>query len=81
MLAGFTAYRDRPKGLAFTHTEVFDEFEGQGLGSKLIAATLDDVRARGLEVLPICPFMKAYIERHADYVDLVPAAERERFGL
>src|SRR3954452_1974534 len=80
-LAGFTAYRERPKGLAFTHTEVFDQFEGKGIGSKLVAATLDDVRARGLEVLPICPFVKSYIERHREYVDLVPESERERFGL
>jgi uncharacterized protein len=80
-LAGFTAYRERPKGLAFTHTEVFDEFEGKGIGSKLVAATLEDVRARGLEVLPICPFVKSFIERHREYVDLVPESERERFGL
>lgn len=80
-LAGFSAYRDRPKGLALTHTEIDDAFEGQGLGSKLVAATLDDLRSRGVEVLPVCPFVKSYIERHPEYVDLVPASERERFGL
>ena len=80
-LAGFTAYRERPKGLALTHTEIDDAYEGQGLGSKLVASTLDDLRSRGLEVLPICPFVKSYIERHPEYVDLVPESERERFGL
>lgn len=80
-LAGFTAYRECPLGLAFDHTKIFDAFEGKGVGSKLIQRTLDDVRARGLEVLPICPFVKAYIERHPEYVDLVPEDERERFGL
>lgn len=80
-LAGFLAYRERPKGLALTHTEIDDAFEGQGLGSKLVAATLDDLRARGIEVLPICPFVKSYIERHREYVDLVPESERGRFGL
>ena len=80
-LAGFVAYRERPEGLALTHTEMDDAFEGQGLGSKLVAATLDDLRSRGLEVLPICPFVRSYIERHPEYVDLVPEAERERFGL
>jgi predicted GNAT family acetyltransferase len=80
-LAGFTAYRERPGRLEFTHTEIGDEFEGQGLGSKLIGTTLDDVRSRGDAVIPICPFMKAYIERHPEYVDLVPESERVRFGL
>ena len=80
-LAGFTTYRERPKGLAFNHTEVFDQFEGKGIGSALMQQTLDDVRARGLEVLPICPFMTAFIERHREYADLVPESERERFGL
>jgi predicted GNAT family acetyltransferase len=80
-LAGFSAYRGRPKGLAFTHTEILDEFEGQGLGSKLVQQMLDDVRSQGLEVLPICPFVKAFMERHREYVDLVPESERERYGL
>ena len=80
-LAGFTAYRDRPSGIALTHTEVGDAYEGQGVGSKLVSATLDDLRSRGLEVLPVCPFVKSYIERHPEYLDLVPEAERERFGL
>ncbi len=71
-LAGFTAYRERPKGLALTHTEIDDAYEGQGLGSKLVASTLDDLRSRGLEVLPICPFVKSYIERHPEYVGSGP---------
>jgi len=76
-LAGFTQYRLRPNdAIAFVHTEIDDRFEGQGLGSRLIGFALDDVRGRGLEVLPICPFVKAYIERHPEYADLVPT----RFG-
>jgi len=70
-LAGFAAYRERPGRLEFTHTEIDDEYEGQGLGSKLVAQTLDDVRSRELEVTPICPFVKSYIERHPEYQDLV----------
>ncbi len=80
-LAGFSSYREQPQGLALTHTEIDDAYEGQGIGSKLVAATLDDLRARGLEVLPLCPFVRSYIERHREYVDLVPEGERERFGL
>ena len=80
-VAGFAQYRVRPGQIAFTHTEVDDRFEGQGLGSKLVAFALDDVRGRGLAVLPLCPFVRAYIERHREYADLVPEERRVRFGL
>ena len=80
-LAGFTAYQRGRGFLAFMHTEVDERMEGHGLGSKLIHDTLDDVRSRELAVLPFCPFVRSYIERHREYVDLVPESERGRFGL
>ncbi len=80
-VAGFAQYRARPGLIAFTHTEVDDRFEGQGLASRLISFALDDARERGLAVLPFCPFVNGYIERHREYVELVPAANREQFGL
>ena len=81
-LAGFAQYRLRPGGtIAFVHTEIDDRFGGQGLASRLIGFALDDVRSRGLAVLPFCPFVKGYVERHPDYLDLVPEARRDRFGL
>ena len=80
-LAGFAQYRERPGLIAFIHTEVDDRFEGQGLGSRLIAFALDDVRTRGLAVLPFCPFVNAYIKRHLEYADLVPEPNREQFDL
>ena len=42
---------------------------------------LDDARARGLAVIPYCPFINEWLKRHPSYTDLVPADERERFGL
>ncbi|HEY3189047.1 MAG TPA: GNAT family N-acetyltransferase [Solirubrobacteraceae bacterium] len=78
---GFTQYHARPGLIAFVHTEIDKDHEGEGLASTLIAAALDDARERGLAVLPFCPFVNAYIERHPEYVDLVPAQYRERFGL
>ena len=80
-LAGFVRYRAKPGQIALIHTEIDDRFEGQGLGGRLIAFTLDAARDRGLAVLPFCPFAKAYIQRHPEYVDLVPAARRGEFGL
>ena len=53
------------------HTEVLPSFEGKGLGARLVAGALDDIRARGLRVVPFCPFVRAYIRRHPDYADLV----------
>lgn len=79
--AGLAQYRDRGRAISFVHTEIDDRFEGRGLGGRLIAAALDDVRGRGLAVLPFCPFVRSYIERHPEYLDLVPATQRAQFGL
>ncbi|MCI4065356.1 N-acetyltransferase [Micromonospora sp. R77] len=70
-LAGFTAYVPRGEVLVFTHTEVDDRFQGKGVGAALIRATLDQIRERGGRVVPKCPFMAAFIERHPEYADLV----------
>ena len=78
---GFTAYRARPGLIAFVHTEVDDGLRGRGLGDRLIRFALEDARERGLAVLPFCPFVKAFIERHREFVALVPETYREEFGL
>jgi len=67
------AYRLKPGVITFTHTEVPKELGGRGVGSQLAKGALDQVRARGLKVVPLCPFIKAYIEKHAEYADLVVA--------
>ena len=70
-LAGFVQYVMRGGRIVLVHTEIHDEFEGQGAGSALAKGALDDLRSRGLPVVPLCPFIAAYIERHPDYGDLV----------
>lgn len=80
-LAGFAQYKAKPGQIAFTHTEVDDRFEGRGLGGKLVAFALGDARERGLAALPFCPFVKGYIQRHREYVDLVPEDRRTEFDL
>ncbi|MBQ0906570.1 GNAT family N-acetyltransferase [Micromonospora sp. U21] len=70
-LAGFTAYLLRGDVLVFTHTEVDARFQNMGVGGALIRGTLDQVRARGGRVVPQCPFMAAYIDKHPEYADLV----------
>ncbi|MFT4122091.1 GNAT family N-acetyltransferase [Bradyrhizobium sp.] len=57
--------------ITFVHTEVPPELGGKGIGSKLVKGALDQVRAAGLKVVAQCPFVKAYIEKHPDYQDLL----------
>ena len=68
---GFSAYRRTGDVVVFTHTEVDDSLEGKGVGSTLVRGALDDVRAAGLSVRPLCPFVKGYVDRHPEYADLV----------
>ena len=72
-VAGFAAYRDRPGKRVFTHTEIDPAFEGQGIGSTLARAALDEARADGIGVVPQCPFIRGWIDKHPDYADLVVA--------
>jgi predicted GNAT family acetyltransferase/glutaredoxin len=75
-LIGLAAYRRRDGRIAFIHTEVDESCEGRGYGSRLAAAALDDARRQGLEIVPLCPFIAHYIERHPEYQQLVAARER-----
>lgn len=67
----FVAYRRNGDVLTLDHAEVPSVLEGKGLGSRLVKATLDDVRERGLKVVPRCGFIRAYMRRHPEYDDLV----------
>jgi hypothetical protein len=80
-VAGFAAYHSVGENLDFTHTQIDDRFEGRGLGSLLIRAALEATRERGMGVLPHCPFVRSYIERHPEFNELVPPLRRRQFGL
>jgi predicted GNAT family acetyltransferase len=71
--AGTIRYRVLPDARALVHTEVEPRFEGHGLGTRLIAGALADLRERRLGVVPICPFVRAYLDRHPEDRDLVVA--------
>ena len=66
-----TYYEISGNVITFIHTEVPPELGGKGVGSKLVKGALDQVRADGLKVIAQCPFVKAYIEKHPDYADLL----------
>ena len=70
-MLGFSAYRRSGDVVVITHTEVDDSQEGQGVGSVLVRGALDDIRASGRTVRPQCPFVRAWIDRHEEYADLV----------
>jgi predicted GNAT family acetyltransferase len=80
-LAGFSEYRRRPGLIAFIHTLIDPRFEGQGLASELVRTVLSEARSHGLSVLPFCPFVRAYIADHTEYLDLVPEDMRAKFEL
>ncbi|MDO5639151.1 MAG: GNAT family N-acetyltransferase [Neisseria sp.] len=67
---GYTAFEDYQLfdgGIAYLHTEVPPELGGRGIASFLIKYILDDAAAKGLKVKPICPLVRAYIDKHPEY--------------
>lgn len=70
-VVGIAVFHDRGRRRVFVHTEVDDSHEGEGLGSDLVRGALDDTREQGRPVVPLCPFVAGWIDRHDDYRDLV----------
>jgi uncharacterized protein len=68
------SYRRSGDTLTLTSTHVPPEGEGEGVGSALARAALEFAREEGLRVRPECPFMRAFIDRHREYQDLVDTA-------
>ncbi|WP_433671782.1 GNAT family N-acetyltransferase [Nocardia sp. CA-136227] len=75
--AGLTAYVDHGRQRIFFHTEIDDAYAGQGLASKLISAALTATRAAGRRIVPVCPFVKAYVEKHHDFDDILDPVTTE----
>ncbi len=72
-LAGLLQYRRQPGRIVLIHTEIEDAFGGRGLGGELARHVLDEARRDDLAVVPLCPFVRSWIDRHPDYADLVAA--------
>jgi uncharacterized protein len=80
-VAGFAEYQHTGDALAFTHTVVEPQYEGQGIGSALARGALEAAREQGLSVLPHCPFIRGWIQKHPDHVELVPSERWAEFRL
>ena len=68
-LAGYAEYRMNPGRITFIHTVVYPQHEGQGLGSRLAKFVLDEAVARGDTIVPVCPFIAAYLREHPGVYD------------
>lgn len=68
-------YNRKGGTIYLTHTEVPEALEGQGIGSRIVKHALDQARADGVKVAPWCPFVRAYIDRHPEYEELVAEGE------
>lgn len=72
-LAGVVEYEETEGRIALTHTEVFDEFRGGGTASTLAGGAIVDAIARGLIIVPVCPFIARYLDRHPAHAAHVEA--------
>ncbi len=70
-LLGVVAYERRGDDVVLTHTEVDPDAEGHGIGTALVRQTLDALREAGSRVVPQCPFVRAFVDAHAEYGDMV----------
>lgn len=77
----YSDYQHVGQAVMISHTEVPQGLEGQGVGGALVRGTLERLRARGLAVIPICPFVAAYIRKHPEYRELVPPKQRAALGI
>lgn len=78
-VVGLCEYSRRDGRIDLLHTEIDDRFEGHGLASKLIRFALDDARKSGTPVMPYCKFVRAFMAKHDEYLDLVPEQHRRQF--
>jgi uncharacterized protein len=70
-LTAWVSYTRKPGVITFIHTEVSKGLSGKGIGSRLARHVLDAARAEGLHVVPMCPFIAAWMKKHPEYDDLV----------
>jgi predicted GNAT family acetyltransferase len=59
-----------PARVIADHTGVPDALRGSGAGAALVAHMVEDVRARGVKVIPLCPFVNAQARRHPEWADV-----------
>src|SRR6478609_9846767 len=71
VMIGEILYVLEPGAVALVHTEVDPEFQGHGLADELVQGAVNDLRERGLKMIPVCPYVRAWLRRHPEQADLV----------
>ena len=77
-LRAFITYSRFPGRIVFTHTEVPQPLEGQGVAAKLARVALDFARVNDLRVVPLCPYVSSFIRKHPEYQDLVSSDDLQK---
>jgi predicted GNAT family acetyltransferase len=77
----FAEYKLLERTLVLPHTLVPESLSGNGIGSALTEAALGYARANSLKVYPSCPFIKAYIKKHPEHLDLIEPSVRTKLAL
>lgn len=71
-IIAFVDYIINTKGAIYlTHTEVPKEAEGRGLAKELLENVFEEIEKRELELVPICPFVKVYLQRNPGWKRLL----------
>lgn len=73
-LAGYLVFREREHEITLIHTETVDGFQGRGVATELVRFALDDIRARGVKAVALCPFVRHFLTKHPEYADIVSHA-------
>ncbi|MFT4202026.1 GNAT family N-acetyltransferase [Gordonia sp. (in: high G+C Gram-positive bacteria)] len=68
---GYVDYMSEPDTLLLTHTVVHEQFGGRGIAGQLVKYVLDDARAQGKQIVPVCSYIQSYVGKHPEYADLV----------
>ena len=71
VMIGEIRYAIEPGAVALVHTEVDPKFQGHGLAGELVQGAINDLREHGLKMIPVCPYVRAWLRRHPDQADLV----------
>jgi predicted GNAT family acetyltransferase len=68
--AELTYSRSSPTVIIAEHTEVPDDFRGQGIGRLLARRMVEDARAEGVKIVALCQFVNAERSKHPDWAEV-----------
>jgi uncharacterized protein len=80
-LAAIEDYELDGNAMTLKHTEAQPEFKGQGIAEEFVIALLKDARQRNLKVIPECSYVVKLMNKHQEFIDLVPQERRAEFKL